>query len=525
MKKLLSMLLCIVFVCFALVGCAEDVIGEYLENYNNNKVTDDQIEKLNFYIITGNGTSSEAKITVPQNINAYLKDKYKTELVITYCTADEYETVLNTAMNKTNESERPDIILINNESLFNSLYTGNKLVALNDFYNDRDFRSINTIVDRTLLDASSVIDPETNVPTYYTVPNNHVIGQYEYVVIDKSMARDILHFSNEEISAMTTEDSCKVLVDAIRSYYNSDACTSDLSEDEFVNLYVKTVSGNYNSKFLFQYGVTNENELVCTNPECGKNTVDINTLVCRSCKKNAEIIAPYYVNINSYPNATKAEAYKSAFAIVRHLDDVDGLNDEARASFVKHYKKCMQIIFGLNTDVQFKNMLQYGYVGTNYKFVKNEKHENTNYITLEKNPAVIYQMDPTHTGNLYISYYCNEIGWNESIHTNNLKQNSDAKTPSQKLSAELAAFELDIFNVSPPVVVSLPGFGGVYNDIIVTWTSSNEDALTVDANGVLTVIGAENRVNVTLTATFSCAGESAQKTFEITVEPVFEEAA
>ena len=80
MKKLLSLLLCIVFVCFTLVGCAEDVIGEYLENYNNNKVTSNKIEKLNFYIITGDGTSNEAKITVPQNINAYIKEKYSLEL-------------------------------------------------------------------------------------------------------------------------------------------------------------------------------------------------------------------------------------------------------------------------------------------------------------------------------------------------------------------------------------------------------------------------------------------------------------
>ena len=39
MKKLLSLMLCIIFVSFALVSCAEDIIGEYLPNYNTNTVT------------------------------------------------------------------------------------------------------------------------------------------------------------------------------------------------------------------------------------------------------------------------------------------------------------------------------------------------------------------------------------------------------------------------------------------------------------------------------------------------------
>ena len=76
MKKLLSLLLCIVFVCFALIGCAQKEIGEDLDKYKPNKTTNDKIEKLNFYIVTGDATSNEAKITVPQNINAYIKEKY-----------------------------------------------------------------------------------------------------------------------------------------------------------------------------------------------------------------------------------------------------------------------------------------------------------------------------------------------------------------------------------------------------------------------------------------------------------------
>lgn len=496
MKKLLSLMLCIVFVCLTLVGCGQDIIGEYLENYNTNQITDDKIEKLNFYIITGDETSAEARITVPQNINAYLKEKYEIELNIVYCTAAEYETTLTAAMNKTNEAERPDIILVNSSNLFTDLYNNDQLVALNDFYNHRDFKKINTIVDKTLLAASSVIDPANNTAAYYTVPNNHVIGEYKYVVINKSMARDTLHFSNEEIATMTTEASLAELVMAISDYYDSDSCSSALTKEEFINQYVQIVTGSYADKTLLEYDVTDVSEIT-------ENASTVN-----------------FVNINSYPNATVEEAFSSAFAIVRHLDDVGENSEEKQAALDNHYTKCMKIIFALNTDAQLKNMLQYGYVGTNYRFIKNHKNENTNYIKLEKGAEVVYQMNPVYTGNLFISYYCDEIGWNETVHNNILKQNADAKTPAQKLAAEVATLSTGTKTVNQYAVVELPKFGTAYSDIVYTWVSSSPDVAVVNDNGTLTFNQLEAETTVTVTATLECAGYTnvVEFKFKVTVE-------
>ena len=500
MKKLLSLLLCIVFVCFALVGCAEDVIGEYLENYNTNLKTDDKVEKLNFYIITGDDTSAEAKITVPQNINAYLKEKYEIELNIVYSTASEYAGILNTAMNKTNEAERPDIILINSKEMFNSFYEGDKLVSLNDFYNHRDFKSINTIVDRTLLTASAVINNKTGVLSYYTVPNNHVIGQYKYVVINKAMARDTLHFSNEEISAMTTEESLGELLDALSAYYNSDACTSELSEEDFIAQNVSIVPGKYEDRQLLEYAVDNASQIV-------SDATKVN-----------------FVNINAYPNATLDEAFASGFAIVKHLDDLDKNSEEKQAALDNHYSKCMKIIYALNTDAQFKNMLQYGYVGTNYSFVKNSKYENTNYITLEKKAEVVYQMNPIYTGNPFISYYCEELGWTESVHSNILKQNGDAKTPAQKVNDELSALNTSIVtSVNEGETVLLPVCGLFDSDVTFIWTSENPEIATVDENGVINFADVSADTNVTLKLTIHCGGITGEDTFRITVKNIPDE--
>ena len=494
MKKLLSLMLCIVFVCLTLVGCGRDPIGDFLKNYNTDAKTDDQIEKLNFYIITGDETSPEAKITVPQNINAYLKEKYEIELNVVYCTAAEYDATLTAAMNKTNEAERPDIVLINSEELFNSL--SSSLVPLNDFYNHRDFKKINTIVDKNLLAASAVTSSDkANSATYFTVPNNHVIGEYKYVVIDKAMARDTLHFSNEEIAAMTTEESLAELVEAIGTYYDSDFCSSTLSKEEFVNQYVKVVSGSYADKTLLEYNVASEGDIVN-----GASTVN-------------------FVNINAYPNATSTEAFSSAFAIVKHLDDAGKSNtEEKQAELDNHYTKCMKIIYALNTDVQLKNMLQYGYVGTNYRFIKNNKNENTNYIKLEKGAEVVYQMNPVYTGNLFISYYCEEIGWNETLYNNIIKQNADAKTPNQKLAAELATLSTDTVTVNMNSVVDLPSFGSVYSDIVFTsWTSSNAEVAVVSEDGVVTFLQPESDTTVTVSGVLECAGYTATVEFKFKV--------
>jgi len=480
MKKLLSLMLCIVFVCLALVGCKEDVIGEYLPNYQTGAVTDDQIEKLNFYIITGDGTSEDAKITVPQNINTYIKEKYHIELNIQYFTETEYENAVYAAMNTKVEANRPDIILINSAGMFNQLHSQDELVALNvgafDFYNSGDYRKINKIVDNVLLAASAVDG------TYYTVPNNHLIGHYEYIVIDKEMARNTLHFTNEELENMTTEASLDELKLAIAAY--------DSSAD--VNKYVKIVTdGTYNDletlkKINLQTGSASEDEL-------------------------------NIVNVKAYPNATKEQAFLSAFAIVKHLDDNGTYTEESEAILKNHYSKCMRIIYALNDDAELKNMLQYGYVGTNYSFVTDERNENTDYINLIKNPSVRYEMNTIHTGNSFISYYCEEISWTESVANVWLRQNADAKTPTQKLETESAGLILEESSVVTGTEIKLSSFGSEFTDVEISWSSDNEYA-TIE-NGTVTFNNAteNSEVEAVIKATLTCCGETTEKTFKIKV--------
>ena len=568
MKKLLSTVLCIVLICFALVGCGKDIIGEYLENYNTNIVTDDEIAKLNFYII-GDEISSAAKTTVPQNINAYLKEKYKIALNIVYCTAENYEATVNSALTNTKEEDRPDIVLINNKNMFDSLYAGNNLTSLNDFYNTPAFKSINTIVDDVILAASAVYEEDAGM-IYYTVPNNHVIGEYQYIVIDKAMARDVLNTPNSKIAEMTHEGALAELKGAITA----------LGEDP--SQYIKVVSGNYNDKILLEYGVDKNDVKNIVNIKPTTNsvnevleyvvidkamavetlgyTVDALKLITdetsltelkakvtehfagaqfnmddyvKVVKGNFDnkIILEYgidtsavkknFVNINAYPTATKDEAFKSAFAIIKSIGDRPGLNEEQRAVFDNHYTDCMSIIYALNTDVELKNMLQYGYRGTNYRFVTNEKNENTNYIRLITDPSVVYKMNPIYTGNQFISYYCDEIGWNETVYNSYLRQNADAKTVTQKIVAESSEITFDSYEVENGAQIYIEdfsGYGKIYSDVTISWVAG--DNATIDqATGKITFVNnTDAKVTAVITINMTCCGETAERVIEFKVK-------
>ena len=487
MKKLISLILCIVFVCLALVSCKQEKIGEYLSNYQNDDSSSNVIEKLNFYIITGDGTSEEAKITVPQNINTYIKEKYKIELNIKYFTEDEYYTAVTTAMSTQVEAERPDIVLINGVNTFDALKSS--LVPLNtadfNFYGE-DYKKLNTIVKSVLLQASA----EDGV--YYTVPNNHSIGNYESVVFNKEMAIENLRYRNEFDFGNPNKLVTNVNTDTAVSRFESEVLAYDSGLD--VSDYIKVITnGTYADYEALKY-------------------IDLVTGEVHEDEVN-------FVNIKAYPNVTRDEAHLSAFAVVKQLND-DGVyeTEEEKALLKNHYSKCMRIIYALNDDAQLKNMLQYGYVGTNYTHVTNEKNEITNQVKLITDPAVRYEMNHIYTGNSFNPdfYYCEEIGWNKTTYDNWSRQIADSQLPSVKISSELAGVTLSA-QVASGDAVSVATHGTTYSDVVITWYSESTDVVIDNTNGTLTFNNVAETTTVVIQAQISCAGTTVTKDFTVTV--------
>lgn len=354
MKKILSLILCIIMACTTLVACSsEDDIGGGISDYpqNNNTV---EVLTLNMCIITGDSTTKSAGDSVATRISEHAKRKYNTYINLKFIPESEYESYLEEAL-AAKDGSAPHIVLINSESMFNSLKSANKLADLTDYYSSkdyqRDFGKLNTQITSTLLQKSKVDGK------IYTVPNNRVLGEYTYLTVDKEVAVQVLKYGNREIEAYKSlDDAAALMADMTNAGYNA----SEL---------VKVVTGPY--------------EL--------RNTLSVDN-IC---------------NIIDMPTVTTADAFASAFAIIKNAED-------------KYNYRAMQIIYAINNDLELRNYLQYGVSGANYNVVDGDivrivDGENT------------FEMNLEYTGDVFKAAFCSELGWTQSAMDYGIIQNGNSK--------------------------------------------------------------------------------------------------
>ncbi len=298
MKKILCLILCLIMACTMLVSCDEEQIGDGIGEYPSVAQTVERLT-LNMYIITGDSTTSNAVNTVSTRINGHTKTTYNTDLKIFYVKASEYEATVNAAITA-GGANTPHIVLINSKNMFDSLYGANKLTDLSSYYSSRDFGRLNTQIASSLLESSKVNSK------LYTVPNNRVIGEYKYLVINKDEAMLKFHYTNAELSSYKSlADAQGLIAEMAQAGYT----------EQQINALVYTVNGPYELREEL------ENENFC--------------------------------NIISVPQVTHADAFSSAFAIINNAE-------------TKYNDRAMQMIYAINNDVEFRNFLQYGVFGSNY---------------------------------------------------------------------------------------------------------------------------------------------------------------
>ena len=112
-------------------------------------------------------------------------------------------------------------------------------------------------------------------------------------------------------------------------------------------------------------------------------------------------------NIIDMPTVTTADAFASAFAIIKNAED-------------KYNYRAMQIIYAINNDLELRNYLQYGVSGANYNVVDGDivrivDGENT------------FEMNLEYTGDVFKAAFCSELGWTQSAMDYGIIQNGDSK--------------------------------------------------------------------------------------------------
>ena len=377
MKRIISLALCLIMVCAALVGCAERDIGEYIENYDG--LVSDPVEKLNFdlYIITECDDSKEAEsamATVNSKINQVLEE-LNSSVTIHYLSADEYADAiyaLNGAPSASSDSRynAGSIVLIVGEEMYDTLMAKDALVDLRPYLYTHDFGQLKSRITSSLLDYVKV-DNGDGTESLYMIPNDHVIGQYEYTIVNRAIAEGKFSFSAQsELSDMLIVDGqpnelAKELMTAVK--YSSAYNVSDV---------ITVVTGKYEDK--------------------------------------AEWEAKGYVcNISKYPEVTSEIAYAAGFGILNAADITkDGAvivsKDECE-------RRAMEIVYAINVDADVRNLLQYGVENSNYTFETKKvtapdgKEIEVKYVN--PIPENKYEMNLLYTGDMFNAYYCEENVW------------------------------------------------------------------------------------------------------------------
>ena len=96
----------------------------------------------------------------------------------------------------------------------------------------------------------------------------------------------------------------------------------------------------------------------------------------------------------------------------------DRISKENRDAFEAHYDRCMEVIYALNTDSTFRNLLQYGSRGTTYNY-----NAETNTATRVTEGDGVYRINLLYTGDIFKAYFCEDFGWNKDSLANGEKQN------------------------------------------------------------------------------------------------------
>lgn len=433
-KRIIALALCLILACLTLASCEEE-IGSYLKNYDYEP---EKVVNMEFdlYIIVGEGTDVNAMTTVNEKISQALNEKYKTKLNIEYLTEAEYEETVNAVVDGSSvndkyvadvENERVNvgkIVLVTSEAMMDRFMATDKLSDLSAFvYNDEykyDFGTLKTQIPEDLMNAAKTEDGKL-----YAIPNNHVVGEYEYLVFNRMAAQKLNYVDtkNSELRSMVTLEDCGDLVN-----YLYDNATDTL-------YYVDPVSEKTYSVAFGNDGAENRTEVISA-PDTVEPLV---RLVKGPYEDQITYIEKGYVcNVSTYPECSRTEAFESAFAIIaesdvynwvdsnknKQMDAEEKTAAELVAARSEVAKRAMQVIYSINSDVKVRNYLQYGIEGINYKF-DDENNCIGSYITEDRNT---YYMDLKYTGDVFKAYFCpgaydEENVWTKDMYDNGVNQN------------------------------------------------------------------------------------------------------
>lgn len=326
-----------------------------------------------------------------------------------------------------------DLIYINGEEMFRT-YVANGWLRQLDEELSASSKKIKEYVSQTLLSAAK-LDGGT-----YAIPNNNTIGEYTIMLLNKELAEavgtsgvyedDIFNGKNQ-IDGFFNEYIYSYL-DNVRALAEKKNDTSivpvDATYDEMLELLAHywsidpdtyAVENSYFSVLGYRYTdpktLSRGNTILSFNSLLGdetfrKNYYELNRMLKEGgyygevTKDNGKTAAVSFVQgsladynkysaedseylpvIVKYPSVDVQDVYQNMFGVCSYSD--------------VELSRCMPILTYLTTNADFRNLLQYGVLGEDYKIVKDVDGDDKVERLQES-----YMMDIFKTGNAFIAY-------------------------------------------------------------------------------------------------------------------------
>ena len=211
-KRIISLILCVVIAMLALVSCEENIADEAqkeqerIESIYKPVILPDV--SLTLYIISDgfvdptNHTAIDN--TVKDKIQIYMNEragrKFNTKIDIKYFTEEEYESCVK-------DLEAGVVLITGEHMLEDGFFTNSTLADLDGYLTDAalikkyGFATLNASFNKTnpeLLAASRDYLDDGSAELHF-IPNNRVMGSYSYVLINKNIACDLLNLNEDEL--------------------------------------------------------------------------------------------------------------------------------------------------------------------------------------------------------------------------------------------------------------------------------------------------------------------------------------
>ena len=346
-----------------------------------------------------------------------------------------------------------DIIYIAGEDMYLDFVENGWLADLESELTN-SAKKIKEYISTTLLSA---VEKDGAV---YAIPNNNIIGEYKYMLLNKELMDKysqqgyfkqgkmnglfneyvynyltLISFFEDPSKVVPIDASYEECLDLLAYYWNVDPESYTMqelnsfsifghaytSEEELTRGSVMLGYGSLfdNDTFLenylklnqFRYGMVSESSTDLRFSSFygdadaeGKDAAirfvsgDATTLTKHTVDAQGNALnypyvtydgEEYYSIVVEYPTASSEDIFGNMFGVCAYSRDVS---------------RSMEIITYLNTNSDFRNLLQYGVEGEHYDLVKNAEGNTVVKRRTDRSGNELYQMDIYKTGNIFIAY-------------------------------------------------------------------------------------------------------------------------